>query len=57
MGAPKTEDGREDNERPEHEVTIAKAFSVSRQTRTGCLQELRLLTIGLTLGGSCFSLR
>ena len=27
-GAPKTEDGSEDNERPEHMVTIAKPFSV-----------------------------
>ena len=30
MGAPETEDGSEDNERPEHKVTIAKTFSVGR---------------------------
>ena len=30
MGAPETEDGSEDNERPEHKVTIAKPFSVGR---------------------------
>jgi formylglycine-generating enzyme required for sulfatase activity len=30
MGAPETEDDSEDNERPEHKVTIAKTFSVGR---------------------------
>ena len=30
MGAPETEDDSEDNERPEHKVTIAKPFSVGR---------------------------
>ena len=30
MGAPETEDSSEDNERPEHKVTIAKAFAVGR---------------------------
>ena len=30
MGAPETEDDSEDNERPEHKVTIAKMFSVGR---------------------------
>jgi formylglycine-generating enzyme required for sulfatase activity len=30
MGAPETEDDSEDNERPEHKVTIANTFSVGR---------------------------
>jgi len=31
MGSPEDEEGREDDEGPQHEVTIAKPFAVGRQ--------------------------